>query len=92
MKKAFFSILGGLVLGLTLSFILFDYQSSWTSYLNRAGVDQVVNEMDFDFVFNSSLLVIGISILIFLIWSFIDKKKDEKFLKDYENSKKEKIN
>lgn len=89
MKKAFFSILGGLVLGLLLSFIFFDYQSSWTSHLNRAGVDQVVKEMDFDFVFNSSLLVIGISILIFLIWSFIDKKKDEKFLKDYKNSKNE---
>lgn len=88
LKKAFFSILGGLVLGLILSFILFDYQSSWISYLNRAGVDQVVREMDFDFVFNSSLLVIGISVLIFLIWSFIEKKKDEKFLKEYESNRK----
>ncbi len=88
MKKAFFSILGGLVLGLILSFILFDYQSSWTSYLNRAGVDQVVKEMDFDFVFNTSLMVIGISILIFLIWSLVDKKKDDKFLKEYESGKK----
>ena len=88
MKKAFFSILGGLVLGLILSFILFDYQSSWISHLNRAGVDQIVREMDFDFVFNTSLMVIGISILIFLIWSFADKKKDEKFLKDYESSRK----
>jgi len=89
MKKTFFSILGGLVLGLILSIILFDYQSSWTTYLNRAGVDQIVREMDFDFAFNSSLMVTGISIIIFLIWSFVDKKKDEKFFKDYENSKKE---
>lgn len=88
MKKAFLSILGGLVLGLVLSFILFDYQSSWSTHLNRAGVDQIVNEMDFDFVFNSSLLVIGISILIFLVWSFVDKKRDEKFLKDYESGRK----
>ena len=88
MKKAFFSILGGLVLGLILSFLLFDYQSSWSTHLNRAGVDQIVYEMDFDFVFNSSLLVIGISVLIFLIWSFIDKKKDEKFLKEYKSSRK----
>lgn len=88
MKKIFFSILGGLVLGLILSFLLFDYESSWTSHLNRAGVDQIVNEMDFDFVFNSSLLVIGISILIYLIWSFVEKKKDEKFLKEYESNRK----
>lgn len=87
MKKLFFSILGGLSLGLVLSFILFNYQSSSISHLNRAGVDQVVREMDFEFVFNASLLVIGISILIFSIWSFIDKKKDEKFLKNYESSK-----
>ena len=88
MKKIFLSILGGLVLGLILSFLLFDYESSWTSHLNRAGVDQIVNEMDFDFVFNSSLLVIGISILIYLIWSFVGKKKDEKFLKEYESNRK----
>ncbi|PKH12140.1 hypothetical protein [Planomicrobium sp. MB-3u-38] len=88
MKKIFLSILGGLVLGLILSFLLFDYESSWTSHLNRAGVDQIVNEMDFDFVFNSSLLVIGISILIYLIWSFVEKKKDEKFLKEYESNRK----
>lgn len=88
MKKAFLSILGGLVLGLILAFILFDYQSSWSTHLNRAGVDQIVNEMDFDFVFNSSLLVIGISILIFLVWNFVEKKKDEEFLKDYESGRK----
>ncbi|QHJ72216.1 hypothetical protein [Planococcus halotolerans] len=89
MKKIFFSILGGLLLGLVTSFILFNYQSSSISYVNRAGVDQVAGEMDFDFVFNASLMVIGISILIFTIWSFVDRKTDEKFLKDYESSRKE---
>ncbi|RLQ91394.1 hypothetical protein [Planomicrobium sp. Y74] len=89
MKKISFSILGGLLLGLVLSFSLFNYQNSSKSYLNRAGVDQISGEMDFDFVFNASLMVIGISILIFTIWSFVDRKKDEKFLKDYESSRKE---
>lgn len=89
MKKISFSILGGLLLGLVLSFSLFNYQNSSISYLNRAGVDQIAGEMDFDFVFNASLMVIGISILIFTIWSFVDRKKDEKFLKDYESSRKE---
>lgn len=87
MKKFFFSLMGGVVLGLILSFILFDYESSWTMYLNRAGANQVVNEMDFDFVHNSSLIVIGISIVIYAIWSWVDKKKDEQFMREYENSK-----
>lgn len=87
MKKAFFSLVGGVILGLIVSFIFFDYQSSQTAHLNRAGVDQVVREMDFNFVFNTTLIILGISILIFLIWSFVDKKKDEKFLKDYTNNK-----
>ncbi|WP_254369252.1 hypothetical protein [Planococcus sp. CP5-4_UN] len=64
-----------------------DYESSWAHHIQRAGVDQVVQEMDFDFVFIASLLVLGISALIFAVWSFIEKKKDEKFVRDFENDK-----
>lgn len=88
MKKFFLSVAGGLVLGLILSFSFMDYESSWMHHIQRAGADQVVEEMDFDFVFNASLLVLGISVLIFAIWSFIEKKKDEKFIRDFENDKK----
>ncbi|MEZ0482119.1 hypothetical protein [Planococcus sp. SSTMD024] len=88
MKKFFLSIAGGLVLGLMLSFSVMEYDSSWTHHIQRAGVDQVVGEMDFDFVFTASLLVLGISVLIFAVWSFIEKKKDEKFIRDFEKNKK----
>lgn len=87
MKKFFLSILGGLVIGLILSFSFMDYESSWSHHIQRAGVDQMVEEVDFDFVFIASLLVIGISILIFAVWSFIEKKKDEKFVRDFQNEK-----
>ncbi|MBU9673315.1 hypothetical protein KQ939_00340 [Planococcus sp. CP5-4] len=87
MKKFFISIAGGLALGLLLSFSFMDYESSWAHHIQRAGVDQVVQEMDFDFVFIASLLVLGISALIFAVWSFIEKKKDEKFVRDFENDK-----
>ncbi|MGM0897017.1 MAG: hypothetical protein ACQEV0_03905 [Bacillota bacterium] len=87
MKKFFLSIVGGVVLGLILSFSFMEYESSWTHHIQRAGVDQVVEEMDFDFVFNASLLVLGISVLIFAVWSFIEKKKHEKFVRDFENRK-----
>lgn len=30
--------------------------------------------MDFDFVFNASALIIGISVLIFVVWTFIEKR------------------
>jgi len=43
--------------------------------------------MDFDFVFTASLLIIVISVLIFAVWSFIEKKKDEKFVREFENGK-----
>ena len=88
MKKFFLSIVGGLLIGLILSFSFMDYESSWSHHIQRAGVDQMVEEMNFDFVFTASLLVVGISILIFAVWSFIEKKKDEKFLRDFENDKK----
>ncbi|WKA53219.1 hypothetical protein [Planococcus shixiaomingii] len=90
MKKSFLSIIGGLIIGLILAFIFFDYQTITNEHIGLGGVDRNVKDMDFDFVFNASLLVIGISIFIYVIWSFVDKKKDEKFLKEYSNSKKSK--
>ncbi|QMT16783.1 hypothetical protein H1Q58_12515 [Planococcus maritimus] len=88
MKKFFLSTAGGLVLGLFLSFTFMDYESSWMHHTQRAGVDQVVNEMDFDFVFFATILVLVISVLIFAVWTFIEKKKDESFIRDFENDKK----
>ncbi|OED33149.1 hypothetical protein BHE17_12085 [Planococcus maritimus] len=88
MKKFFLSTVGGLVLGLFLSFTFMDYESSWMHHTQRAGVDQVVNEMDFDFVFFATILVLVISVLIFAVWTFIEKKKDESFIRDFENDKK----
>ncbi|MDN7240966.1 hypothetical protein QWY14_04150 [Planococcus sp. N028] len=90
MKKSFLSIIGGLIIGLILAFIFFDYQPITNEHIGLGGVDRNVKDMDFDFVYNASLLVIGISIFIYVIWSFVDKKKDEKFLKEYTNSKKSK--
>ncbi|MFC4713496.1 hypothetical protein [Planococcus dechangensis] len=90
MKKLSISLMGGLVLGLVLSFFFFDYESITNEHKNLAGVDQTVREMDFDFVFNASLLMIGISIFIYLVWSLISMKKEQKFLKDYAERKREK--
>ncbi len=89
MKKTFLSLVGGLVVGLVLSVLLFDYQGTTNEHIGLGGVDQRVREMDFDFVYSASLLVAGISISIYAIWGFVEKKKDQKFLKEYANRKKE---
>lgn len=42
---------------------------------NLGGIESKwIREMDFDFVFNASLLVIGVSILIFVIWTIVETK------------------
>lgn len=68
MKKLFLSAGGGLIIGLALSFAFFDYQDISNQYIGLGGIDErIVRDMDFEFVFNASLLVIGISVLIYLI-------------------------
>lgn len=83
MRKFMFSLSGGLIIGLILSFIFWDYQGPAYEFINRAGADQTIYEWDFDFVYNSSLLVIAIIVLIYLTWTYIDKKRDEKFLEEF---------
>ena len=81
MKKFFLSLLGGIIIGLIVSFLLMDYEDIRYEVRDLAGiVSRWIREMDFDFAFNASLLVIGMSILIFVIWTFVEKKLDEKFL------------
>ena len=75
MKKFFLSLLGGIIIGLVLSFTLMDYEDVRYEVRNLGGIEsRWIREMDFDFVFNASILVIGISILIFVIWTFVEKK------------------
>lgn len=87
MKKILLSLSGGLLFGLFLSFIFWDYRGSTYEVKNQAGVDRIIREMDFDFVFRSSLLVIVLTILFYIIWSFVEKKKHEKFLERFHDKR-----
>ena len=81
MKKFSLSLLGGIIIGLFVSFLLMNYEDIRYEVQDLGGIDsRMIREMDFDFAFNASILVIGISILIFAIWTFVEKKSDEKFL------------
>jgi|GEM_PF-2462150 len=88
MKKFALSLVGGIVIGLILSFVFWDYQGFTYEILNQAGIDRTISEMDFDFVFKASLLSLVATILIYLLWNFFDKKKHEKFVEEFNRNKK----
>ena len=84
MRKFFGSVLGGLLIGLPLAFWWIGYEEITYSQLNVAGVDEVVvREMDFDFVFGASILVVASAAVIYVIWFLLDKKREERFYRDY---------
>ena len=86
LKKISFSLLGGVLIGLAISFVLMDYKDMSFEILDQRGIEsRWIREMDFDFVFNASLLVIGTSILLFVIWTFIEKFVAKKHLSDSNN-------
>lgn len=86
MKKISFSLLGGLLIGLAISFVLMDYKDMSFEILDQGGIEsRWIREMDFDIVFNASLSVFGTSILLFFIWTFIEKFVAKKHLSDSNN-------
>ncbi|SEN60710.1 hypothetical protein SAMN04487786_4080 [Paenisporosarcina quisquiliarum] len=75
MRKLPLSLLGGTIIGLIVSFTLMDYRDIKYEIRNQGGIEsRWIREMDFDFVFNASALIIGISVLIFIVWTFIEKR------------------
>ncbi|MBU0903643.1 MAG: hypothetical protein KKF57_00500 [Firmicutes bacterium] len=75
MRKFSFSILGGIIIGLILSLVLMDYEVIKYEIRDQAGIEsRWVSEMDFNFVFNASMLVFGVAVLIFIVWSFVERK------------------
>lgn len=75
--KVLISLLGGLVLGIILSYFFLDY-NGWT--IHQMGEDgevtKTINELDFDLITNGFLIVAGVSILIFGVWTFIERKME----------------
>ncbi|MFC6040131.1 hypothetical protein ACFPYN_11940 [Paenisporosarcina macmurdoensis] len=85
-KKISFSLLGGLLIGLAISLVLMDYKDMSFEILDQGGIEsRWIREIDFNFIFNASLLVIGTSILLFVIWTFIEKFVAKKYLSDSNN-------
>jgi hypothetical protein len=73
--KGWISLLSGLIIGIIISYFVLDYKG-WTIYQVDVNgeVTKTINELDFNLITNSFLIVLGVSILIYVIWTFIEKK------------------
>lgn len=77
LKKFFLSLTGGILLGGILSYIFLDYQDSSYVLLNYYGEDKkIVKEWDFQFISNAGFIIIGLSVLIYLIWTYFERRSD----------------
>ena len=73
--KGWVSLLSGLIIGIIISYFVLDYKG-WTIHQVDVNgeVTKTINELDFNLITNSFLIVLGVSILIYVIWTFIEKK------------------
>jgi TRAP-type C4-dicarboxylate transport system permease small subunit len=78
MKKGWISIVGGLILGLIISFFTLEYKGwQYIRHNSNGEVEQVINELDFNLITNSFLIIVATGIVIYLILSIIEKRKKE---------------
>ncbi|TKD69974.1 hypothetical protein [Pseudalkalibacillus hwajinpoensis] len=76
--KTWLSLLGGLIIGITLSYFLLDY-NGWTIYQTgmNGEVTNTINELDFNLITNAFLIVAATSIVIYAVLTLIEKKTGE---------------
>jgi hypothetical protein len=74
MKKGWISIIGGLILGLIISFFTLEY-NGWTFIRhNRNGeVYQVTNEIDINLMMNSLLIIAASGMAIYIVLRLVEK-------------------
>jgi len=72
--KGWISIVSGLILGFIISYFTLDYNGMTIIHHNQAGeVEKTINELDFNLITNSFLIVVASIIVIYLLLILIDK-------------------
>lgn len=76
MKKGWISIVGGLLLGLAISYVVLDY-NGWTLVTigSNGEATSSINELDFDLMTNAFGLVLICTAVIYGALTVISKKK-----------------
>ncbi|BCB02754.1 hypothetical protein [Bacillus sp. KH172YL63] len=74
MKKGWISVIGGIVVGLILSFRFLEY-NGWIIYkMDEEGqVESTVKEMDFNLITNSFLLIVASALIIYFVLRMIER-------------------
>lgn len=77
--KVWFSLLGGLVIGIILSYFFLEYNGWAIHHMGENGeVVKTIKELDFNLITNGFLIVVGVSFLIYVVWTLIERKKSDK--------------
>jgi hypothetical protein len=74
MKKGWISIIGGLILGLIISFFTLEY-AGWTfiRHNSEGEVYQVINEIDVNLMMNSLLIIAASGMAIYIVLRLVEK-------------------
>ena len=79
MKKGWISIVSGLIIGLIISYFTLEYKGLAIIHLNIDGeVKKTINELDFNLITNSFLIVVASIIVISILLNLIDKYRNNK--------------
>jgi high-affinity Fe2+/Pb2+ permease len=73
--KIWISIITGIVFGFILSYIFLDY-NGWTLIQGdeNGNVINTTNELDFNLITNSFLIMVVVSVLIYGAWTLIERR------------------
>ena len=76
MMKTWFSLLCGLIIAFTLSYFFLGY-NGWTIHQTgkNGEITKTINELDFNLITNAFLIMMAASILIYGVWTLIEKKR-----------------
>ncbi|MED1864324.1 hypothetical protein P4V41_12735 [Fictibacillus nanhaiensis] len=76
--KIWISLIAGLVIGVVLSYFFLNYNGSSINEVGKNGeIIKTTNELDFNLITNSFLIIISVSILIYVFWTLVEKKGRE---------------
>jgi len=79
LKKGWISIVSGLIIGLIISYFTLEYNGLTIIHMNKDGeVKKTINELDFNLITHSFLIVVASIIVISILLNIIDKYRNDK--------------
>ena len=79
MKNGWLSIVSGLIIGLIISYFTLEYNGLTIIHMNKDGeVKKTINDLDFNLITNSFLIVVASIIVISILLNIIDKYRNNK--------------